>query len=131
MQVERWSSSKGRSRTVAYGNLVWTVANATDTSAPFVAQAAQSLQMLESHLKEAGSARTHLLSLQVVFADITNRGAFDRLWQEWIGPHSEHWPQRACFQSALAPGLLVELVAVAAPTSASLNTNAVARTEQA
>src|SRR5688572_4725530 len=119
MQIERWtSSSKGRSRSVAYGGVIWTVANAIDTSAAFEAQAIESLSMLDAHLTEAGSARTHLLSLQVIVSNIEDRGTFDRLWQEWIGSNPEHWPQRACFQSALAPGLLVELVAVAAPRSA-------------
>ncbi len=119
MQIERWrGSGNGRSRSVAYGNLVWTVANAIDTSAGFEAQAIESLRMLDYHLTEAGSGRSHLLSLQVIFSNIENRGAFDSLWQEWIGPNPEHWPQRACFQSALAPGLLLELVAVAAPRSA-------------
>ena len=73
--------------------------------------------MLEAHLAMTGSARTHLLSLQVMLTDISNRGAFDALWKQWIGSNPEHWPQRACFQAALAPGLLVELVAVAAPAS--------------
>jgi len=118
-QVARWpSGAKGRSRSVAYGNVVWTVANAIDTSAGFEAQAIESLRMLESHLLEAGSARTHLLSVQVILSDIGNRGAFEPLWQEWIGSKPEHWPQRACFQSALATGLLLELVAIAAPASA-------------
>ncbi|MES2972584.1 MAG: RidA family protein [Pseudomonadota bacterium] len=118
MQIERWpSSGKGRSRTVAYNGMVWTVANATDSAAPFEEQVAQSLQMLERHLVEAGSARTQLLSVQVMLADIADRAAFDARWQPWIGPNPEHWPQRACFQSTLAPGLLVELVAVAAPAS--------------
>jgi enamine deaminase RidA (YjgF/YER057c/UK114 family) len=71
--------------------------------------------MLDEHLTMTGSARTHLLTLQVMLTDISNRNAFDTLWMEWIGPNPEHWPQRACFQAALAPGLLVELVAVAAP----------------
>ena len=75
----------------------------------------QSLEMLNSHLLEAGSARTHILSLQVILADIGNRGVFETQWQEWIGPNPESWPQRACFQSGLAPGLQIELVAVAAP----------------
>jgi enamine deaminase RidA (YjgF/YER057c/UK114 family) len=120
MPIERWPSrGKGRSRIVTYGHLVWTVANAIDTSVDFDAQAIQSLEVLDAQLKEAGSARTQLLSLQVMLADIEHRGAFDKLWQEWIGPHPEHWPQRACFQSALAPGLLLELVAVAAPGSAA------------
>ena len=120
MHVERWSSnSKGRSHTVAYGNLVWTVANATDAEANFEVQVVQSLQMLDAHLKQGGSARTHLLSLQVILTDIANRPAFDSQWQEWIGPNSDHWPQRACFESGLAPGLQIELIVVAAPISAS------------
>src|SRR3954470_3167572 len=109
------TTAKGPSRTVAYVGLVWTVANAIDTSAGFETQVAQGLAMLESHLTEAGSARTHLLSLQVLLAEIANRDAFDQTWREWIGPNPEHWPQRVCFQADLAPGLLVELVAVAAP----------------
>jgi len=120
MTIRRWpspSTAQGRSRTVAYGGLVWTVANATDPSAGFETQVAQSLAMLESHLEEAGSARTHLLSLQVILTEMGNRDAFDVQWQEWIGPHPEHWPQRVCFQAELAPGLRVELVAVAAPAS--------------
>lgn len=120
MHVERWAgAASGRSRAIAYGNVVWTVATAADTSAGFESQAVQSLEALESHLEQAGSARTHVLSLQVLLTDIENRPAFDKLWQEWIGSSPEHWPQRACYQAALAPGLLVELVAVAALKSAS------------
>jgi enamine deaminase RidA (YjgF/YER057c/UK114 family) len=115
MSIERWpSASPGRSRAVAHGGLVWTVANAADPAAGFEAQVRQSLQMLESHLQAAGSARTRLLSLQVMLADIATRGAFDALWREWIGADPAHWPQRAVFQAGLAPGLLVELAAVAA-----------------
>ena len=104
MHVERWSSSgKGRSRTVAAGGFVWTVANATDGTADFSTQVEQALRILDTHLLEAGSARTHILSLQVMLADISHRPAFDALWQAWIGPNPEHWPQRACFQAALLP----------------------------
>jgi enamine deaminase RidA (YjgF/YER057c/UK114 family) len=121
MHVERWPSATPRPQpTVACNGLLWTVANATDPSAGFEDQVIQSLSRLESHLQEAGSARSHLLSLQVLLADIQDRDAFDRLWCEWIGPDPTHWLQRACFQAALAPGLLVELIAVAAPASASL-----------
>jgi hypothetical protein len=76
--------------------------------------------MLESHLAITGSARTHLLSLQVMLTDIGHRGEFDTLWPEWMGPHPQHWPQRACFQAALAPGLLVGRGAVAAQASVDL-----------
>lgn len=108
----------GRSRSVTFGPLVWTVANATDAGAGFDEQVAQSLQMLEAHLCEAGSARTHLLSVQVILADLADRPAFDRQWLAWIGQDPAHWPQRACFEAGLAPGLRVELVVVAAPATA-------------
>lgn len=117
-QVERWpSSGAGRSRAVSHGDHVWAVANATDASAAFSEQAAQSLRMLDEHLTMAGASRAGLLSVQVILADINDRSAFDRLWQEWVGPSAEGWPQRACVQAVLAPGLLVELVAVAARSS--------------
>jgi len=118
MTIQRWpSSSPGRSRTVSDGERVWTVANATDAAAGFDTQARQSLAILESHLQAAGSARSHILSIQVLLADIGDRAAFDAVWQAWIGPDPAHWPQRACYQAGLAPGLLVELIAVAAAAS--------------
>ena len=114
-RIVRWpSSALGRSRAVAFNGVVWTVANTSDGSADFDVQVAQSLAMLEAHLQEAGSSRHHMLSLQVILVDIDKRSAFDARWQEWIGPNPEHWPQRAVFQAALAPGLQIELVAVAA-----------------
>lgn len=119
--VQRWPSrSGGRSRVVACGGMVWTVANATDGTAGFAAQVTQSLAMLDAHLAEAGSARTHILSIQVLLADIGEREAFDALWREWIGPDARHWPQRVCCQAALAPGLRVELAVVAAQAAAPL-----------
>lgn len=120
MDIQRWpSSAPGRSRTVAFANLVWTVANATDAMADFETQVRQSLDMLESHLVAAGSSRAHILSLQVMLTDIENRAAFDAQWQPWIGADPAHWPQRACFQASLATGLQIELVATAAQAAAT------------
>jgi enamine deaminase RidA (YjgF/YER057c/UK114 family) len=119
--VVRWpTGAPGRSRVVRHAGLVWTVANARTPSAPFAEQVSQSLAMLDAHLAEAGSARTHLLSLQVLLTDIGLRPDFDLAWTAWIGPDPRHWPQRACFQAALAPGLDIELVATAAAASAPL-----------
>jgi enamine deaminase RidA (YjgF/YER057c/UK114 family) len=121
MIIKRWSSSgKGRSSCVALDGMVWTVANAMDMTANFESQVAQSFAMLDMHLTEALSARTHILSLQVILTDMKHLGTFDALWQDWIGPDPAHWPQRACYQSALTPGLLVELIATAAPASTRL-----------
>ncbi len=113
--ISRWpGGAPGRSRSVRHAGTIYTVANARQASAPFVEQVAQSLAMLEAHLREAGSSRSRILSLQVLLADIAQRPEFDRHWVAWIGADPDHWPQRACFQAALAPGLLIELIVVAA-----------------
>jgi enamine deaminase RidA (YjgF/YER057c/UK114 family) len=114
MQIDRWpSTARGRSRIVAFNGCIWTVANTVSAGASFEVQAAESLDMLEAHLREAGSARTHLLSVQVLLTDISRRAEFDSLWQAWIGADPACWPQRACYQAELAPGLLIELISVA------------------
>ena len=113
--IQRWpSGAPGRSATVSHAGLVWTVANTQDRHADFDTQVGQSLAMLERHLLAAGSSRHHLLSLHVLLTDIGTRDAFDRQWLAWIGPDADSWPQRACYQADLAPGLLIELVATAA-----------------
>ena len=114
-KIERWRGpAEGRSRMVAFGELVWAVSNASTPGADFEAQVFETLQRLDQSLREAGSDRGRLLSVQVILADVSMRGAFDALWQAWIGPDPLHWPQRAVHGGALAPGLLLEVVATAA-----------------
>ena len=121
--ISRWpGGAPGRSRSVRHADVIYTVANARQASAPFAEQVAQSLAMLDAHLREAGSSRARILSLQVLLADIAHRPEFDRHWVEWIGADPDHWPQRACFQAALAPGLLIELIVVAAADEATPHT---------
>jgi len=51
MTVHRWTGvAKGRSRSCAYGGVVWTVANAFDASAGFETQVTETFAMLEAHL---------------------------------------------------------------------------------
>ena len=115
MTIERWTGSAvGRSRTVAFGDLVWTVSNARTPGTDFEAQVAETLQFLDRALKEAGSDRSRLLSVQVILSDIATRDAFDALWRAWIGPDPRQWPQRAVFGGALAEGLQLEVTATAA-----------------
>ena len=113
--ISRWpGGAPGRSRSVRHADTIYTVANARDAAAPFGEQVAQSLAMLDAHLREAGSSRARILSVQALLTDIALRPEFDRRWVEWIGADPQGWPQRACYQAALAPGLMIELIAVAA-----------------
>ncbi|MEO8261294.1 MAG: Rid family hydrolase [Pseudolysinimonas sp.] len=113
--ITRWNTGLGgRSRTVSAAGLIWTVANAAPDSAPFADQADATLRLLDEHLAEAGSHRSRLLSVQVLLADLADKPAFDLLWLDWIGDDPAGWPQRSCVGAGLAPGLRVEIVAMAA-----------------
>jgi enamine deaminase RidA (YjgF/YER057c/UK114 family) len=115
MNIERWpAGAPGRSQAVAFGSLLWVVANATNAATDFQSQVTETLALLDTSLQEAGSNRSSLLSVQVLLSDINLRAAFDEMWQTWIGPDPNAWPQRVCFQVGLSTGLLVELVVVAA-----------------
>lgn len=114
MKIQRWGSGAvGRNHTVARGDLVWTVANATSQGADFKVQVEETLALLEASLLKAGSSRHQLLSIQVLLTDIASREQFNEFWCRWIGDNPEHWPQRAVFQAALATGLALELIVTA------------------
>ena len=114
MKPERWNGGTvGRSHTVAHGEIVWSVSNATTKGAAFDIQVEETLAFLESSLLKAGSSKLQLLSVQVLLDDIAQREQFNERWCAWIGAEPEHWPQRAVFQAALAPGLSIELIVTA------------------
>jgi len=81
MKTERWNSGTiGRSHTVARGELVWSVSNATTRGAAFDIQVEESLAFLESSLLKAGSSKYQLLSVQVLLSDIAHREQFNERW---------------------------------------------------
>lgn len=98
---------------VAFNGMLWVVS--TVANIPKVEQEMEAcLLQLEKLLREGGSDKTRLLSVQVILSDIHQRDTFDRLWNEWIGPDPNHWPQRAVYGATLAAGLAVEIIATAA-----------------
>ena len=112
MNIQRFpGDAPGRSRAVAFENLVFTVATAAGSTS-LQEQTRQTLARIEQNLLEAGSEKTRLLSATVYLTDIAKKAEMDEVWNEWIGP--EHWPQRACVQVGLAPNTLVEITVIAA-----------------
>lgn len=112
--VYRWNSGAvGRNQTVVFGEIIYTVSNTTDTRKSFNDQVKETLDILEASLIRAGSNKQSLISIQVILSDISLRSNFDAAWCTWIGPDMAIWPQRACYQAGLAPGLLIEIIAVA------------------
>jgi enamine deaminase RidA (YjgF/YER057c/UK114 family) len=101
---------------VGFGNLVFTVATAPG-SPSLKEQTRQVLARIEQNLLDAGSDKTRLLSATVYLTDITRKAELDEVWNEWIG--REHWPQRACVQVGLTPGVLVEITVIAARSAST------------
>ena len=109
--IERWrGDARGRSRTSAWRDLVFTVATAP--GATVVEQTRASLAQISANLAEAGTDNSRLLSATVYLTAIANKAEMDVEWCDWIGD-AANWPQRACVQAALAPGTLVEITVVA------------------
>ena len=109
--IERWrGDARGRSRTSAWRDLVFTVATAP--GATVAEQTRASLAQISANLAEAGTDNSQLLSATVYLTDIANKAEMDVEWCDWIGD-AANWPQRACVQAALAPGTLVEITVVA------------------
>ena len=107
-------NAQGRSRAVAFDNLVFTVATAPGFTS-IQEQTRQVLARIEQNIQEAGSDKKRLLSATVYLADIAKKAEMDKVWNAWIGP--DHWPQRACVQAGLSPGVLVEITVIAARQS--------------
>ncbi len=113
MNIQRFpGGAVGRSRAVAFDNLVFTVSTAAGPVS-LKEQTRQVLASIERNLAEAGSDKTGLLSATVYLTDISRKAEMDEVWNEWIGP-ADNWPQRACVQAGLAPGVLVEITVIAA-----------------
>ena len=111
--IERWhGDARGRSRTSAWNELVFTVATAAEAGPSLAGQTRRSLAAIDRNLAEAGSDRTRLLSATVYLTDIAGKAEMDAVWCEWIGD-AQNWPQRACVQAPLAPGSLVEITVIA------------------
>jgi enamine deaminase RidA (YjgF/YER057c/UK114 family) len=113
MTIERWKgSAAGRNRTVRHGGIVYTVATAP--GADIRTQTRAALSAIDANLAEAGSDKTCLLSVQIFMADLAQKAAMDEVWNAWIGPDWQNWPQRACVGAPLAGDTLVEIVVTAA-----------------
>ena len=115
MTIQRWKGdAAGRNRAVRHAGIVYTVATAGSAGPDIKAQTRASLEAIERNLNEAGSDKTRMLSVQIFLADMAQKAAMDEVWNAWIGPDWQTWPQRACVGAPLAGGTLVEIVVKAA-----------------
>jgi enamine deaminase RidA (YjgF/YER057c/UK114 family) len=104
---------KGRNKSSAYKDLVWTVATSSDTSLGIEGQTKLTLETIEKNLLELGTDKTRIVSAQVFITDMSNKQQMDVIWQTWLGDNPEHWPQRACLGVALEGNTLIEVTVTA------------------
>ena len=72
------------------------------------------MSVAKRSLEDAGSGKSRILSAQIYLVDMATKPEMDEVWNVWIGPNPDHWPQRACVGAALADGCLVEIILLAA-----------------
>lgn len=115
MNIQRLrGTATGRNQAVAYNGLVWAVGSAKNTHLDLADQTRETLDVIEQSLLALGSDKTRLLSAQVFLTDMSRKAEMDEVWNAWVGPNPDHWPQRACLGTALTGDLLVEVTVVAA-----------------
>lgn len=113
------SGHAGRSRSCAYGNIIYTVATSADTSLDIAGQTHLALAALSTSLEGLGSHASRMLSAQVLLADMGSKPVVDEIWAKWIGDNPQHWPQRACYGVDLGGKLLIEIIVTAARGTAN------------
>jgi len=116
MTINRFKgSAAGRNRCVEYAGIVYAVA--TGPGDDIKSQTWNTLLHLDESLEMAKSDKTRILQAQIFLADLAQKAEMDEVWNNWIGPDWQNWPQRACVGSPLAPGTLVEIILTAAKQS--------------
>jgi len=115
MNIARFrGNSIGRNKAVRHAGIVYAVGTANEAGPDIRAQTAALLEKIDQTLIEAGSDRSHLLRVQIFLENMADKPAMDQVWNHWIGPDWQLWPQRACVGAPLAEGALIEMVVTAA-----------------
>ncbi len=84
-----------------------------DATGDAEAQTADVLRQVDALLRQAGTDKTHLVTMQVFLADMRDYPAMNRAWDAWLDP--QHKPARLTVQARLAdPAWRVEITGIAA-----------------
>ncbi len=115
MKVERKEIGPRMSQIVIHGDTVYlagTVAHASKGKS-VTEQTKEILSTIDSHLKQAGTDKTKLLSANIWITDMANFAEMNAVWDAWVAPGNT--PARATVEAKLAaPDYKVEIMVVAA-----------------
>ena len=83
--IKRYAGTNpARSRAVAHGGVVYTVATAKDKSGALYAQTKDALAQIDATLAEAGTSKSRILRTTVYITDMSKKPEMDRAWDEWV-----------------------------------------------
>jgi len=101
------------SQAVVHGGIVWLSGQIGDASADLETQTRQCLAQVEALLQAAGSARSHIIKMEIWLADLSDFDAMNTVYEAWMDRGNP--PARAtCEARVRRDGTLIEMVATAA-----------------
>ena len=113
MKPTRIAPGNRMSQAVVHGGIVWLSGQIGDASSDLKTQTRQCLAQVEALLEAAGSAKTHIIKMEIWLADLADFDAMNAIYEAWLD--RENPPARAtCEARVRADGTLIELVVTAA-----------------
>lgn len=110
--IERHGVTRRWSDAVVHNGVAHFVEIADDPSQDMRGQVAQILSQIDARLALVGSDRKKLLQVLIYVTDLQNTPVLNEQWDAWV-PEG-HAPARACVQTGLGKGYLIEMVITAA-----------------
>lgn len=116
MSIIRIEKGPRMSQAVVHNGLIW-LAGQIGHADSVRGQTEEALAAVEALLKKGGSAKSHILSVQIWLADMADFDEMNAVWDAWVDPKNP--PARACGQVPLAaPEYRVEILVTAAQVAA-------------
>ena len=114
MHIRRLAPEARLSGAVVHAGTVYLAGQvADDSGADAFGQTLDILRQIDRLLADAGTDKQHLLSMQVVLADLKDFPAMNRAWDAWLD--TAHKPARMTIEARLAdPAYRVEITGTAA-----------------
>ena len=73
---------------------------ADDATLDAEGQTADILRQIDALLRQAGTDKRHLLSVQIFLADMADFAAMNRAWDAWLDPRAQAGARRPCRPSS-------------------------------
>ncbi len=113
MKPTRIAPGARMSQAVVHGDLVWLSGQIGDAGDDLEGQTRTCLAKVDALLQEAGSAKSHIIKMEIWLADLADFDAMNAFYEAWLD--RENPPARAtCEARVRSDGTLIEMVATAA-----------------